>query len=574
MLRSAACCPLSRALPWAALLLVACDRGAPVNTTPDPQVPSATIASERDVWFEDVSASSGLDFVFSSAPERRFQFPEIIGGGAALLDFDGDGLLDVYLVQGGDLAVPGPRGANRLYRNLGQWRFEDVTDTAGVGDTGYGMGAACADIDGDGDTDLYVTNLGADVLYVNEGRGRFRNATAESGVAQSAWSASATFFHADSDGRLDLFVTRYVAWSSALERTCRAPRSTNPRDYCPPLSYGAPTRDALFLNQGAGRFADVSEKAGLGAAFGNGLGVIAADFDRDGRCDVFVANDGSANQLWINRGDGSFADRALIAGCALDESGRAGAGMGVGLLDLEHDGFPDLFVTHLRGEMNTLYRNRNGRFDDVTASARLALPSKPFTGFGLSFSDFDCDRDLDLYIGNGRVYLQEPILDASRPYAEPDSFYERLDDGTWKLNPVAGGTAQAWLASRRAVAAGDLDNDGGIDLVVVAQDERVHLLRNVRRARGHWLSLRILDEHGADALGAEVCVRSAAGAQWRFVSTSASYCASNDPRVHVGLGQDDHATEILVRWPCGGVEERFGPLAADAIHELKRGTGR
>ena len=244
--------------------------------------------------------------------------------------------------------------------------------------------------------------------------------------------------------------------------------------------------------------------------------------------------------------------------------------MGVGLLDLEHDGVPDLFVTHLRGEMNTLYSNRGGRFDDVTARHGLALVSKPFTGFGLAFVDFDCDRDLDLYIGNGRVFLQQPILDVSQPYAEPDSLYEAQPDGNWRLVAPSAGSLPEWLASCRGVAAGDLDDDGGVDLVVIAQDERVRLLRNVVARRGHWASLRVLDAQGADALGAELAIRSAAGIQRRIVSTSASYCSSHDPRVHVGLGADTSIDEVSVRWPDGRMQS-FGPLPADRQHVLQRG---
>ena len=553
------------ALGAATLLSVACD-DSPTSPATDPAVVDSPAAL---LWFEDLSESSGLDFRHVSAPERRFQFPEILGGGVALLDYDGDGRLDIYCVQGGDLQQPGKLGQNRLFRNLGGWRFEDVTASAGVGDPGYGMGAACGDADGDGDTDLFVTNLGPDVLYLNQGQGRFVAAPADASVAGNEWSASATFFHANDDDLLDLFVTHYVGWRALAESECRAPLPGNPRDYCPPLSYRAPLRDALFLNHGAGRFEDVSVAAGLGAAFGNGLGVVAADFDRDGRCDLFVANDGSANQLWINRGDGRFEDRALISGCALDESGRAGAGMGVGLLDLEHDGVPDLFVTHLRGEMNTLYSNHGGRFDDVTARHGLGLPSKPFTGFGVAFADFDCDRDLDLYIANGRVYLQPPILDPARPYAEPDSLYEGLGDEGWRLVAPAAGTSPEWLASCRAVAAGDFDDDGGVDLVVIAQDERARLLRNIHPRRGHWVSLRVLDGRGADALGAELEIKTATGVQRRIVSTSASYCASHDPRVHVGLGADAQVLEVNVRWPDGATQ-RFGPLAADRVHVLRR----
>jgi len=339
-------------------------------------------------WFEDVADEAGVDFLHVRALTQRYWLPEIMSGGAAWLDYDNDGDPDLYLVQGGSLDPDdGPPPRNRLYRNT-DGIFEDVTDSSGTGHTGYGMGVAAGDYDRDGDLDFYVTNVGANVLYRNEGDGTFNDVSTSEGVDHPGWGASAAWLDFDLDGDLDLFVTNYVNWSPAQELECSD--GGYERDYCHPRHFKAPAADVLYRNDG-GRFTNVSETAGIWKARGYGLGVVSGDFNADGWPDLYVANDGMPNQLWINGGDGTFADRALITGTAVNLSGTAEAGMGVAVADLEDDGDLDLFVTHLRGETNTLYLNEGGIFEDVTAMTGLAAPSVALTGFGTGFVDFDND---------------------------------------------------------------------------------------------------------------------------------------------------------------------------------------
>ena len=290
----------------------------------EPGPRAATVARP---WFEEISAGAGIDFVHVRGREIRHWFPEIMSGGAAWCDYDGDGHLDLYLIQGGDLDPSMPnRLGNRMYRNLGGGRFSDATRETGLGDTGYGMGAACGDYDGDGDLDLYVTNVGANALYRNDGERGFANATAETGTGDPGWGAGAAFVDYDGDGDLDLFVVNYVDWS--LEREIECSSGARRRDYCQPENYNAPGRDTLYRNDGEHGFTDVTRESGVWKAFGDGLGVLAEDLDLDGRPDLYVANDGDPNQLWINRGDGHFRDQALPAGAAVNLIGMAGAGMG------------------------------------------------------------------------------------------------------------------------------------------------------------------------------------------------------------------------------------------------------
>ena len=302
----------------------------------------ATGPGAAGAWFEEVAADAGLDFIHVRALETQFWFPEIMGGGAAWLDYDDDGDLDLYLVQGGQLERGGPAvPGNRLYRNRGDGTFDDVTEQAGVGDRGYGMGCACGDYDNDGDVDLYVTNVGPNVLYRNNGDGTFTDVTAQAGVGDPGWGTSCAFVDYDADGYLDLYVVNYLVWSADRELECLS--GNGQRDYCMPNSYDTPAPDTLYRNNGRGGFEDVSVSAGIRAALGNGLGVTYGDFNRDGHLDIYVANDGMLNQLWVNTGDGRFTDQALIAGCALNMHGISEAGMGVSVVDVENDGDLDFF---------------------------------------------------------------------------------------------------------------------------------------------------------------------------------------------------------------------------------------
>jgi hypothetical protein len=524
-------------------------------------------------WFEEVALERGLDWTHVVAPERRFHFPEIMGGGVGLIDYDGDGALDVFLVQSGDLLAPGPVGADRLFRNLGGARFVEAGPEAGGRDEGYGMGCAIGDADQDGDADVYVTNVGPNELFRVEG-GTLRGAGAEAGVADPGWGTSAVWLDHDADGDLDLFVVNYVRWAPERELVCRAVQGG--RDYCSPNNYDAPARDVLYENLGRGRFRDASEAAGLKVAFGNGLGVVASDFDADGRIDVFVANDQMPNQLWHNLGEGRFEDRALFAGCAVNESGAAEAGMGVAAFDAEGDGDLDLFVTHLRDETNTFFENEKGLFTDRTARLALGGPSLPFTGFGVGAQDFDRDGELDLYVANGAVTRNRLPYRADAPYSEPNQVFRgvRAASGARTFVEVLprGGTESELVGNSRAAAFGDLDEDGALDVVVVDNGERVKLLLG-RPANGRWIGLDVRERNGASAEGARVWLSGQTRELHRTVASGGSYCASNDPRLLCGLGDDPGPVRVRVRW-VDGTEQHFGPLAIGRKHVLARATGR
>ncbi len=523
-----------------------------------------------EVWFRESALERGIDFVHVRARETRYQFPEIMGGGAALFDADEDGLLDLYLVQSGDLELPSEDFASQIYRNRGAGRFEDVTAGSGAAGAGYGMGVACGDYDGDGDTDLYVTKFGPDTLLRNEGAFHFADATASSSADDPSWGTSAAFFDPDQDGDLDLFVVNYVNWSPQLEAECTTALG---RDYCSPNNYDSPAQDVLYESRGDGTFADVSDSSGITAVLGNGLGISIGDFDADGLADVYVANDQQPNQLWKNLGGLRFEDVALLAGCAVNMNGESEAGMGTVAADAENDGDLDLFITHLRDETNTLYVNDGGTFHDGTASSGLGMPSLRYTGFGTGFYDFDHDGWLDVYVANGAVTRNWPPFDDRDPYAEPDQLFRGQGAGRFAEVFPQGGTSAPVIANSRGAAFGDIDNDGDVDAVVTENADRVHVFENVYSAKGHWIELRVRERSGSDALGALVRLEHAGSVQWRPLHPAMSYCSSNDPRVHFGLGRRAETAQVLVRWN-DGVQESFGPLEVNRIHELRRGQGR
>ena len=532
----------------------------PAATPADPPVGSP--------WFADRDATSGIDFRHTFGEQMRFWYPEIFTGGVLVFDCDGDGLLDVYFVQGGEIAAAGedPPG-NRLYRNLGGFRFQDVTESADVGDRGYGMGGTVADYDGDGDVDIYVTNLEANVLYRNDGDGRFTDVTAEAGVGETNWSTSSVFFDADVDGDLDLYVVNYLRWSVANEVKCSS--GSGRRVYCNPNNYQTPLPDVLYRNDGGGRFTDISVEAGIHRARGNGLGVVVGDFGGDDRVDVYVANDGMANQLWINRGDLRFVDDGLSSGTALNAFGQAEAGMGVAASDVDDDGDLDLLLAHLREETHTFYLREDDFFDDITNTTGLGAMSYEFTGFGLAIIDFDHDGTLDIYVANGRVNYWDPVNDPADVYAEPNQLFRGV--GLLKFEEVTprGGTANPIVETSRAAAFGDLDNDGAVDVVVINRDARPTVLRNIVGSRGHWVQLAVRDREGRHALHARVRIDAGGRSRWRRVERGYSYCASNDPRVHCGLGSATAVDKVTVYWEDGTTSD-FGRLEADRAHVLQR----
>ena len=525
-------------------------------------------------WFSEEAASRGIDFQHRSGHAERHLLPEIMGGGAGLVDVDNDGDLDLYLVQSGRVAVPAAdRPANRLYLNRGDGRFEPAADANGAGDPGYGMGVAVGDYDNDGDVDLYVTNYGPNALLRNDGDGRFEDVTAVAGVGDDGWSTAAAFLDLDLDGHLDLFVVNYLNWSPDIEQDCY--ESAFFVTYCSPAVYDAPAMDRLYRNNGDGTFTDITFPAGLDVAFGNGLGVAGVDFDDDGLLDVFVANDTMVNQLWLNRpsddGELRFEDEAVLWGCALDEHGIAKAGMGVAAADVDDDGDSDLLVVNLERQSDSFFRNEGDHFADATRQMGLGAASRRYTRFGVALADFDNDGRLDLYEANGNVQQSEPA--PGDGYAQPNTLYRgALDDGAARFEEVQpqGGVGPALVHTSRAAAVGDVDGDGGLDLVVANRDAAPYLLIN-RAERGNWVRFRALAA-GRDAHGAGVSATVGNARQRRDVQPAASYLAANEPLVHFGLGGAGMARDVVVRWP-GGEREAFGDFAAGAEYALIRGNG-
>jgi len=518
-------------------------------------------------WFVDEAARRGIDFEHRSGHSDRHYLPEITGSGAALADVDGDGDLDAYIVQSGDLLGRGEQPGNRLYLNDGRGRFEAAQEGHGADDRGYGMGVAVGDYDNDGDVDLYVTNWGPNVLLRNDGDGRFEDVTDDAGVGDAGWSTSGAFLDLDTDGDLDLYVANYINWTPLAEIDCYIAGLLT---YCPPGNYDAPAMDTLYRNNGDGTFTDVSEDAGLNNAFGNGFGVVGADFNRDGRMDVFVANDMMVNQLWLNQGNLRFKEEALLWGCGVDKNGQAKAGMGVAAGDVDDDGDDDLLVVNLEGQTDSFFRNDGNWFTDATAEVGLAVTSRRYTRFGVVLADFDNDGRLDLYQANGRVVAGE--LRVGDIYVEPNVLFRGVGRGRFVDVAPIGGTAEPLIHTSRGLAVGDVDDDGGLDLLVINRDAPPYLLMNRVPGRGNWIRFRVVGRQGRDAHGAIVSATVGATRHNRNVRPEGSYLSSNDPRVHFGLGRETAVGNVVVRWPSGE-EETFGDFTAGGTVELRQGAG-
>jgi enediyne biosynthesis protein E4 len=518
-----------------------------------------SVQSVQPTWLEDQALERGVDLTWISGDTGKFNMPEIIGGGAAFIDFDNDGDLDIYFVQGGHFDS-NKQERNVLLRN-DDGVFVDVTEKSGAGDTGYGMGVAIGDVNNDSYADIYVTNVGANVLLVNNRDGTFTDATLKAGVGDDGWGASAVFADFDADGDLDIYAINYLVWAHGLKLDCYNAKGT--LDYCSPTNYMAPAKDLLYRNNGDGTFTNMSESAGIGTRTGTGLGVLCNDYTGDGKLDIFVANDGMADQLWQNNGNWSFTDVAPLYGCALDDEGRAKAGMGVTTDDFDNDGDFDILVCNLTGESDSLYQNEGNFFIDVTARKGIRTSTRHATRFGLGWVDFNNDGYLDLYEANGRVQMIGTAL-TEDPFAEGNFL---LQGSSSKWSRIEGVRNPKIHTSRSAIF-GDVNNDGGVDILVVNRDAPAYLLMNVHPDKSKSATFRVLDSNGRDALGAVFSATVHGKTITHPVQSAWSYMASNDPRVHVGLAETKELTDVTVRWIDGTITN-FGNFPS-GFHTLRK----
>ncbi|MFP5236959.1 MAG: CRTAC1 family protein [Acidobacteriota bacterium] len=522
--------------------------------------------------FVDITASTGIHFVHQAPHTSRKYLIETMGSGVALFDCDNDGRLDLFLVQGAPYPDPTPPGTipqktgpkywNRLFHQRKDGTFEDVTEKAGLEGVGYGMGVAAADYDNDGYEDLYVTGYGGNRLYHNNGNCTFTDVTKQAGVGGSGWSTSAAWVDLDNDGLLDLVVDRYVQWDWN-DKWCGQPDN---RGYCHPDVF-QPIAMLVYHNDGNGRFTEVSHKLGLDRP-AKALGIAIADYDRDGRPDIFVSNDSMPEFLFHQKKDGTYQEVGLESGIAVDGDGRTYAGMGVDFADYDNDGYPDLIVDALANQKYALYHNaKDGTFDYATYSTGLSELTLLHSGWGLRFLDYDNDGWKDLVIAQGHDW---DTVNKSYPqlhYREPMMLLHNNAKGGFDEVSASSGPAfqQRWVG--RGLAIGDIDNDGRVDAVVTTNGGQVHILRNETNTANHWLTLKLVGhKSNRDGIGAVVKLTTPAGSQWVTVTTSSGYLSSSDLRVHFGLGRFEKADAIEIHWPSGRRQTLRNVKADQFIH--------
>ena len=521
--------------------------------------------------FIDESKNQNLIFHHDHGGSGQRYYIETIGPGVCIFDYDNDKDLDIYFCQGS--ALPGWEKninlENKLFRNdNGKWT--DVTSNAGVGDTSYSFGCACADIDNDGDADLYVTNLGNDILYRNNGDGTFNNITDKANIKNQKWGSSAAFFDMDNDGLLDIYVANYVEFSIDNNPWC-GDRRIDLRDYCQPDWFSG-ENDYLLKNQGNCKFQDVSVLSGINRFKGKGLGVIPADFDKDGDLDIYVANDKVMNHYYVNDGKGKFEENAMFSGVGFNHKGLAEAGMGVDIGDVNGDGWQDIFVTNFSGESNTVYiNNKNGFFIDKTTATRLTQPSWNYVGFGTKLLDLNYDGWQDIFVVNGHVAANINHVYKDYTYPQPKQIFINSQDGTFKEVTIDNIGDAKQPSVGRGAAFGDLDNDGDIDVVIANNNGPANLLIRDGAPQKTWVGFYLIgNKSNRDAIGASVQIRIKKTEQVKIVNTSGSYLSSNDKRLIFGLNGNLKVDRVRIKWP-GGTIDQFFDLKSNYYYQIIEG---
>jgi hypothetical protein len=510
--------------------------------------------------FEQItSPASGISWVHVNGKSPEKYLPETTGGGCAFLDYDNDGWMDIYLVNGGkcDFYSPDPPLRNALYRNNRDGTFTDVTQKAGVAAGGYGQGVAVGDYDGDGFPDMYVTQYGRSILFHNNGDGTFTDVTEKAGVAAPGWASSAVWFDYDNDGLLDLFVCQFVRFSKETNKPCGV-HEDGKRHYCIPKIY-EPMPSWLFHNNGDGTFTDVSKSSGISSRLGKAWGVVAADINNDGWMDLFVANDTVANFLFVNGGKGKFSEMGTEAGVAYSANGKARSGMGVDAADFNEDGWQDLFVANLDREDFAIYRNnRDGTFDDLAVPTGIAKATRAMSGWGLKFFDYDNDGDLDLLLANGNPDDLITALHGESAFQEPLMLFHGNGKSFENVSAKSGPLFSTAI-SARGLAIGDFNNDGAVDVLISVNNGAPLLLRNNAGRRNRWLGIRLIGKKcNRDAVGAQVTYQAGDLKRGRMKVGGGSYLSSHDPRMVLGLGSRDKVDWVEVKWPLpGGGTQRF-----------------